>query len=329
MGNNELITFSPKQVGEMTVSLVEELKKNPNSGIRAGVQELDKYMLPMRPGDMVMVIGRPSNFKTGLALSIAKSQCDAIKSKKEKNSVVVYATWETAVEESGLIDLTSGNGLNRTSILRGIITDGDMEILKDSAILRTKEPMWIVGHSIAHRKKRPNLDIASVVGAMEYIEEQGKEIKLIIIDYLQLVQARGFSSDKGARVAHVVQECKNMALRYACPILVLCQAKREVDLREFRLPRYGDGMWTSEIEHAADKILTVWMPKTSIPQGVNVPLLKADYLTKSEPNLLLIALDKQRWGEAQNVIKAEIDFDTYRIRNSEDYTRALVVGIGG
>jgi hypothetical protein len=81
------------------------------------------------------------------------------------------------------------------------------------------------------------------------------------------------------------------------------QAGRRVDERAFRLPQIGDGEETSRLEQAADKLISLWLPKNNLDVGDTLPELGWPVTE----NLLVLGLRKQRLGKSGQVLPLYVD----------------------
>jgi len=306
--NTDLILFPPEQISQQSIEIVEERSKSRDRGVYTGFTPMDNDMIPMFPGDLITVLGRPSNYKTGFMLYVAGKQAQEIMRLGLEDEVVVYITWEIAIEEAGIMDLCSRAGVDMSSIARGTITEESKNLLMTAAVDRMAVPMWMIGHSLLYRKKRPGLTLTDVGQALMRIEEEyNKKIRLIFLDYLQNIMPEQSDSDeRRLQIARATNRCKDMALALGCPVILGCQARREVDQREYKLPGMADGMDSSAIEHTSDKIISLWMPFVS--HDNKIP--GENYVVQE--NTLVIGLTKQRWGKSQRRYIAEVDF-----RNNE------------
>lgn len=295
------ITYSPPEVGTLVLKTITERKARPGAGVRLGIPSVDKQLLPLRPGDMVTITGRPSNYKSGLmsfwARKVAK---DLAQSEESDKKIVVYVTWEMAIEEIGMYDLAASSGLGASELAQGRCSDIDFESLEQAAMRRAMSPLWLIGHSIERRKKRPRLTLSNVAKALMWIEdEMGFKPEIIFLDYLQQMEPERFDP-KGEVTRRMdifenVHRCKDMAIAMGCPVVLGVQAGRGVDERDWKLPQMGDQMESSNIEHTADKMLSVWYPKMTEKKG---DLLPRDNSLVINDNLLILGLVKQRMGPA-------------------------------
>lgn len=289
------IVYTPPQVGTLVLNAIEERRRMPGAGVRTHIPDIDKRFLPLRPGELVTVMGRPSNYKTGLMQYWAREEAKKILDEGASKEMVVFVTWEMAVEELGLYDLAAQASLNAAEISQGRVSEQQWAMLQAAAMKRSALPIWIFGHSIERRKRRPRLTVSNVLEALLYVEDEIQyHPRVIFLDYLQQMEAEA-GETRRMQVFENVYKCKDMALSMGCPVVLGIQAHRDVDKREWKLPTMGDGMETSNIEHTADKMLSLWMPKTTEEVGndlVNAPGLKVT------DNLLIVGVMKQKFGPA-------------------------------
>lgn len=299
--NTRDIIYSPNEISNLVLDTIQERKAKPGAGVRLGIPDIDKQMLPLRPGELITITGRPSNYKSGLMSFWARWLAKEIaNSEDSENKVVIYITWEMAIEEIGLYDLAASSGLSAAELAQGRCSDIDFDNLKTAAMKRAMSPLWLIGHSIERRKKRPRMSMTNVARALIWLEEEmGLKPQIIFLDYLQQIEPERMDN-KGEATRRMdifenVHRCKDMAISLACPVVLGVQAARAVDERPWKLPQMGDQMESSNIEHTADKMLSVWYPCRTEPLDSSIP--DAPELRVND-HLLIIGLQKQRLGPA-------------------------------
>jgi len=292
------IIYTPPEIGNLVLDTINERRKNPGAGIRFGVADVDKKLLPLRPGELITIVGRPSNYKSGLMGYWSRRIADQLVNEDNSKEVVVFVTWEMAIEEMALYDLAAVTKLNAAEIAQGRIDDDAWESLQKAAMKRSARPLWLVGHSMARRKRRPRLSLTNIAEALMWLEDNMDiRPRAIFLDYLQVID-----SDEGEtrrmQVWENVYRCKDMALAMGCPVIVGVQASRSVDERKWKLPSMRDGQETSNIEQASDKMLSVWMPKTSEQENTALQYTYNHKDVLVTENLLVLGLLKQKLGPA-------------------------------
>lgn len=303
------IIFTPDEAAQLALAEIRRTSERvEEDGVQFGISKLDDYLLPFMPGDLVTVIARPSNAKTALAQYLARTIAQKILDREDETRFVAYVTWEQAIEDVLLFKLAAAAGIDASDIRRGAVKD--LAPLIQVSLELGSLPLFLFGHSTSRRRKRPTLSLTHVAQALRKVDDGiigsppvSKKPALIVIDYLQRIRRDpNIFSDYGSRTSssrrefmmETVDRCKDMALSFGCPVLLLCQAGRQVDDRKIKLPSMADGQETSNIEQSSDVVLTLWYPKMTEMPGdtVEIGSLKAEVT----PELLLLAVAKQKFG---------------------------------
>ena len=286
--------FTSQQVSKLTVQEIERRRNNPNDGIRVRIPLLEDDILPLRGGELIPVLGRPSNYKSGIMQIIARQAVEQIS--KDDSEIIIYVTWEQSVEEHGLVELAAASRIDAAKLARGDLTDTEWASMMKAAVRRGITPLWLVGHSSQAGKRRPRLSMTDLGAALEYIvDEMDKKPRLICLDYLQRIRPDNGGGTQREKMMEIVDRAKDMALAFNVPVLLGTQAGRQVDERKWKLPQMADGQETSNLEQSADKMISVWMPKTSEHLGSFVGQNPEMEVTM---DLLYLCLLKQKFGEA-------------------------------
>jgi replicative DNA helicase len=294
--------FAPQQVSQQAVKVVETRAATKGDGIETGIAELDKYLVPMRPGELVVVLGYTSNYKSGLMNFITRHHAKRIKAAGEADKKVVMTfTWEQSVEEQGIVDISQIIQIPTDKMMRGELSDSEWKELHRGAVERGALPWWLVGHSIESKERRPRLSMADVYAAMAHVVDVQKvKPVLVALDYLQRMPLENSRRDHRIQFMEMVDAAKDLALAFHVPVLLGAQSGRQVQSRTWRLPQKDDGQETSNLEQSADKMISVWMPKNDYPVGQLIEYGN-DTFTVTE-NLLICGLLKQKFGPAPKVM---------------------------
>jgi replicative DNA helicase len=93
-----IYVHSPADLGVMHVEDYKRILKYP--GVQWGIPLVDKYVIPMRPGDLVVICGRPGSGKTSLLARQAKLVAqDIARRGADESECVMYVSWEQHAEE--------------------------------------------------------------------------------------------------------------------------------------------------------------------------------------------------------------------------------------
>lgn len=269
------IVYTPNDIVTLGTDYLNTRRTQKHMAIPIGIPSLDRDMLPMLPGELCTIIGRPGNGKTGLMMAWARNRAKWLEAQGLHSRVVVYATWEQSIEELYAFNVSADSEISITEMARGNINDGEWETLLQAGSRRLSIPLWFVGHSIGRRKARPNLNMTTFAQGIQAIEEwpgdKKFEIDMVFVDYLQRIKFEGRVESKTIGISDNLDRCKDGALATGCPWIVGVQAQREVEDRSDPTPQLGDGQWTSNIEQASDAVLSVVRPRKYRNEGEHFP----------------------------------------------------------
>ncbi|MHC4311219.1 MAG: DnaB-like helicase C-terminal domain-containing protein [Planctomycetota bacterium] len=311
------IIFSPTKIKDKTIEVIGDRVLHPRSGIETGIKPLDKWLLPLRPTEVTGVLGFTSNFKTGVMNNMARYHAHRIRRENLHPQIVVRFDWEQTVEEQGVIDLAQATQIDAKKMMRGELDLAEWDRLQEAAKDREKLPLWLVGHSSEETKtRRPRMSMRDVEVAMAFIVDTLELTPaLVVIDYLQRIKR--MKREMRESFIDIVDDIKDLAVQFHCPVVLGCQAKRDVKKRKWRMPQADDAQETSNFEQTCDKLIGVWMPKNDFPENHKLPFGKdkvgdtKHYIVT--PNMLLINIIKQKFGESPVLIKTFVKYETSEI----------------
>ena len=286
------IIFSPQESSRLSVERLKFRRDNKKLAIPLGLKSVDEHFNPLLPGDLVTVIGRPGNGKTGFMVRWARERADFLSENKIKDRAVLYVTYEQHIEDLQSLQLAADQGVNVTKMARGELVGDDWTKILKAAVRRATMPIWYVGHSMANRKERPHITPSVLIDNLQRLEnDEGVIVDCVFVDYLQRIPFDGRPESKTVGTMNVLDDMKDFALALNCPFIVGVQAKREVDSRDVPIPGMDDGQWTSNIEQASDKIFTVVRPAKYANEGEMFGSMIVQSYTQ-----MLVTLAKQKLG---------------------------------
>lgn len=325
-GTPETVTnyfYMPSRAGQAGMS---EFERRNNAPYRFGwnVEALDDYLIPMNPGDLVVVLARPGHGKTSALVHLMRQANHTIEALYPISDNLddarpiphaFYATWETLIEEFVALFLASSSGCSLEDIGRG---KADLPAIERAIASSVHNRIAVVGQSMSSdiRARRPPtlddlndiLDMAAELGAMP---------AFLGVDYLQRCPSNsGRNKDRSMGVSENLELLKDMALRHRVPVVVGVQAKREVDeYSGLKLPSLSDGQWTSTIEQTADKVISLSRPFLYAPHKAFQMSDGSWYA--STPTSLAVSIPKQRWGRSGAMFMLDMHPPTTTIRMAE------------
>jgi replicative DNA helicase len=212
------------------------------TGIGTGLPDLDKLTSGLHEGEMIVIAARPSVGKTSLAMNIVEHVIV-----NEGHPVGVFSL-EMTSESLVMRMLCSMARVNGRAIRDGFLSEQDMRKLTGAASKMAKAPLYIddtSGLSILQLRAR----------ARRMWQQHG--IKLIIIDYLQLLHSssRKAQDNRQQEVAEISSGVKALAKELKVPVIVLSQLNRDVEKRgKSEKPKLSDLRESGSIEQDADVV---------------------------------------------------------------------------
>lgn len=295
--------YSPERAVNNTLSVIQKRVDNPKSGIRQHIPEAGEILAPWHAGELIALVGYTSNGKSSFANYIATQVAYNLRSYQREDPsykhVVVYVTWEQAIEEQTIHDLSRVTSIDAKKIFNGELTQDELDrIYQIGATDRKSIPIWLIGSSIKDSRSRVRFSMDHVINGLDFIESMGYSIDLIFLDYLQRIKRRGSLREMREGFVENVDMAKDLAIR--CPAVLLSQAGRQVLKRSWQLPRLDDGQETSNLEQSSQAYISIWMPKQS---GRRVIFQRADnplgwWAWDVTPNLAVVGYLKQTQGPA-------------------------------
>lgn len=286
------IVFNPQETSRLSVQRLRYRQEHKEDAIAFGHPEIDEVMNPLLPGDLVTVIGRPGNGKTGIMLHWARERARFLMEEKLEKRYVIYLTYEQTVEDLNAIQIAADKELNITKMARGDIRENEWDDIMKGAVSRATMPLWYMGHSQENRKERPRITTKSIIENLQRLErDRDCQIDMVFVDYLQRIPFEGRPESKTVGTIEVLDSLKNHALALACPFVTGVQARRSVDNKRLQIPTMADGQWSSNIEQASDKILAVVRPRQYRKEGEEFGSIIVESYTQ-----MLIILLKQKLG---------------------------------
>ena len=298
-----IYVHSPADLGAMHVENYKRILKYP--GVQWGIPLVDKYVIPMRPGDLVVISGRPGSGKTSLLARQAKLVAqDIAKRGADETECVMYVSWEQHAEEIEAYFQADAT-YTHTDYSWGRVAIKDVE---RKARERARLPLWIIGHSRRHiRKQTQPLTLDIVFRAIESMVqnyEQSPKPTLLCFDYAQVIPP-GRDEQRYRQVKEIIRSSKDLSLRTGCPILMGAQASRDVDRYDIPIPRLNDNQESSGIEQVPDKVFGIWRPWKTEEHHSQRTLWGTTY--EITPDLFFLKMNKQRGDDGDKIFPLKFD----------------------
>ncbi|MBO7495888.1 MAG: replicative DNA helicase [Salinivirgaceae bacterium] len=232
---------------EAYAQLQEASKKDGLSGVPSGFESLDKLTLGWQNSDLVIIAARPAMGKTAFVLSMAKNMAVG-------NNIPV-AVFSLEMSSVQLVNrIISSTAEIPSSVLRtGRLTQDQWDKLEDKMDVLRSAPMYI--------DDTPALSISEFRSKIKRLKTL-YNIKIAIIDYLQLMTAGGNQQSREQEVSTISRSLKAIAKEVNIPIIALSQLSRQVEQRGGdKRPQLSDLRESGAIEQDADMVIFIHRPE--------------------------------------------------------------------
>ena len=291
------ILFPPEEVARLGSQYLHFIQENRGNGITIGITEIDEHFYPLMMTELMSIIARPGNGKTGLMVYMARRRAKQLREQGVTDRVVPYITLEQSIEELNAFNLAAESkpNVSITRMVRGELTEAEWGTIHRAAVQRQFMPLWNIGYSSMGGKKQIAVDLDAIDGALGLIAAERK-IDVVFVDYLQRMPTSAETeTSKAVAVSNNLDGLKNLALKYRCPVVVGVQAKREVDDKADKVPGAADGQWTSNIEQTSDRVITLMRPAKYFAEGEEIPGMPGKRVRGK--NQLIMSIEKQKLGD--------------------------------
>lgn len=249
-GNVKKSTETAQSLVIQAKQKIQEISnKEGMSGIPSGFDKLDKLTSGWQPSDLVIVAARPGMGKTAFTLTMARNVA--------VNSNIPVAFFSLEMSSVQLITrlISSETGLSSEKLRTGKLEKHEWEQLNVKVKTLEKAPLFI--------DDTPSLSIFDLRAKARRLASQ-YGIKMIMIDYLQLMTAGG--SQKGGNreqeISTISRNLKALAKELSIPVIALSQLSRAVETRGgSKRPLLSDLRESGAIEQDADIVSFIYRPE--------------------------------------------------------------------
>lgn len=237
--------FHVKEALAESFDRLDELHKSGEifRGIETGFVDLDFLLSGLQESNLIVLAARPGQGKTAFVINIAQHV-----SVNTKKPVGIFSL-EMSKEE--LVDrlLISQCDLDAWKLKTGKLTDDDFEKLSNAMGELAESPIFI--------DDTPGISIAEIRTKARRLQmETG--MRLLIVDYLQLIDPGRRFENRVQEVSYVSQNLKNLARELKIPVLAVSQLSRAVEHRGERKPQLADLRESGAIEQDSDVVMFLY-----------------------------------------------------------------------
>jgi replicative DNA helicase len=252
-----------KSFAEATREALETAEKALNSGglsgITTGLESLNAKIGGLHSSDLIIVAGRPGMGKSALGTNIGfaaaqrylRDMEDGIAPEKSGGAAVALFSLEMSADQLATRILAEQSGISSESLRMGKISKQEFRQLARAAADLETLPFYI--------DDTPGLTIAALRARARRLKRQ-KNIGMVIVDYLQLLQGAGRNNNDNRvnEISEISRGLKTLAKELNVPVIALSQLSRAVEQREDKRPQLSDLRESGSIEQDADIVLFIY-----------------------------------------------------------------------
>ncbi|ABP67066.1 replicative DNA helicase [Caldicellulosiruptor saccharolyticus DSM 8903] len=229
-----------KEILIETYNKIEELylRKSHIIGVPTGFAEFDRMTAGLQPSDLILIAARPAMGKTSFALNIV--QHAALRA----GVPVAIFSLEMSKEQLVTRMICSEAMIDSHKLRTGNLEDEEWKKFAKALALLSNAPIYI--------DDTPAITVSEMRAKCRRLKLKEKGLGLVMVDYLQLMTARGRFESKQQEIAEISRSLKALARELNVPVLALSQLSRAPETRADHRPILSDLRESGAIEQDAD-----------------------------------------------------------------------------
>ncbi|HCA73813.1 replicative DNA helicase [Bifidobacterium sp. UBA6881] len=237
-------------IGPVIADTLDQIERQQNGevskGVMTGFRDIDKTTLGLQPGQMVVVAGRPAMGKSTLGVDFARSAA------LHQNMTTVIFSLEMSKTELAQRIISAETNIPLAAMRRAEdITPERWSVLNDLQDKLRSAPLFI--------DDSPNMSLMEIRAKCRRLK-QTNDLKLVVIDYLQLMTSGKAVESRQQEVSDFSRALKLLAKELEVPVVALSQLNRGPEMRQDKRPQLSDLRESGSIEQDADVVFLVHRP---------------------------------------------------------------------
>jgi len=232
----------------LSFNRLKELETNRAEalGMQTGFAGLDRVLIGMGKGDLIIIGARPGMGKSSLAMNIV------VNTALRTNKAICVFSLEMTTEQLATRLLSSEALVDSTKLRSGKLDKEDWDKLGHAS---TK----LAGCNILINDT-PGMTVSGMKSQLRRVKNPG----LVVIDYLGLMQSEVRIDNKAQEIEKITNNLKRMAKEFGVPVVVCAQLNRSTEKRpggsEGKRPTLSDLRDSGAIEQDADRVMFIYRP---------------------------------------------------------------------
>jgi replicative DNA helicase len=251
------------------------------TGLPSGFLDLDRLTAGFQSGDLVVVAARPGMGKSSFMLSMVLHLA------LNENVPLAIFSLEMSKEQLAMRAVSMLSGVPLQNIRHGFVNDEDWERIVEATLKISSREIYV--------DDNPNLTTTELrIKSRKLKQEKG--VKIIFVDYLQLLGVPYRRSSRQEEVAEISKSLKALAKELNIPVVALAQLSRQVEQRSDKRPQLADLRESGQIEQDADLIFFIHRPeyykKVPMPEEEGVAEIIVAKQRQGPTGLIKLAFNK-------------------------------------
>ncbi|MCP4126848.1 MAG: replicative DNA helicase [Gammaproteobacteria bacterium] len=237
---------SIKNLLTKAVDRIETLfqQDEPITGLSTGFADFDEMTSGLQPADLLIVAGRPSMGKTTFAMNLAENV--AINSKVP----VAIFSMEMPGDSLAMRMMSSLGRIDQHRVRTGKLEDDEWPRLTSAVSILAEAPLFIDDSAA--------LTPTEIRAKARRLKREHGDLGLIVIDYLQLMQAPSAGENRATEISFISRSLKALAKELNVPVIALSQLNRNLEQRPNKRPVMSDLRESGSIEQDADLVIFIY-----------------------------------------------------------------------
>ena len=242
IGDGEPIPMATAVLAAMD-HIDEVRRRKTGTGLLTGLLDFDEQYGGLFPGELTILAARPGVGKSAICAQIGQHVA-------ERKRMVYFASLEMSSTQLASRTLCSEANVSGMRLRTGKLTDDDYARFVEPSNSIAARPLWLHSDSA--------LTIAKIRRACIRLKPKG--LALVIVDYLQIIEARDRRMNRYEQIGEITRGLKALACELDVPVLVPAQLARQAETES--RPRLSHLRESGDIEQAADNVLFLCRPIT-------------------------------------------------------------------
>lgn len=235
------VGFAPiGEVAKQQLELVEQRAGRPQTitGLATGFIDFDRMTSGLQPSDLIIIAARPSVGKTSFVLSVAQNAALA-------GHVIGISSLEMSKEQLVMRLLCSEARINMHRFRSGFLNRDEWKRLAEG-LRRLAECRIFIDDT-------PGITSLELRAKARRLQHE-RGLDLLIVDYLQLMSARGRAESRQQEVSQISRDLKTLAKDLRVPLIAVSQLSRAPEARTDHRPQLSDLRESGSLEQDADVV---------------------------------------------------------------------------